>query len=96
MDPNARRHIWGVLQKFRAGRTLLLTTHFMDEADVLGDRIAIMANGVIQCCGTSIFLKKKYGVSCFVSHMLYRSSSLRFVMFAFHSFVLITIKHLKV
>lgn len=43
------------------GRTMLLTTHFMDEADLLGDRIAIMAGGRIQCCGSSFFLKKKYG-----------------------------------
>lgn len=46
---------------FFSGRTMLLTTHFMDEADLLGDRIAIMAGGELQCCGTSFFLKKKYG-----------------------------------
>ena len=40
---------------------MLLSTHFMDEADVLGDRIAIMANGVVKCCGTPLFLKNKYG-----------------------------------
>lgn len=40
---------------------MLLTTHFMDEADLLGDRIAIMAGGQVQCCGSSFFLKKKYG-----------------------------------
>ncbi|KAK7101994.1 phospholipid-transporting ATPase ABCA3-like [Littorina saxatilis] len=61
MDPAARRQIWDVLQRHRAGRTMLLTTHFMDEADLLGDRIAIMAEGVVKCCGTSMFLKKLYG-----------------------------------
>ena len=40
---------------------MLLTTHFMDEADFLGDRIAIMAAGEVKCCGTSMFLKSKYG-----------------------------------
>lgn len=40
---------------------MLLTTHFMDEADLLGDRIAIMAGGRLKCCGSSFFLKKKYG-----------------------------------
>ena len=40
----------------------MLTTHFMDEADVLGDRIAIMAEGRLQCVGSSMFLKRKYGV----------------------------------
>ncbi|XP_067683953.1 phospholipid-transporting ATPase ABCA3-like [Haliotis asinina] len=61
MDPAARRQTWDILQKNRQGRTMLLTTHFMDEADVLGDRIAIMAEGVVKCCGTSYFLKKLYG-----------------------------------
>lgn len=39
----------------------MLTTHFMDEADILGDRIAIMADGELKCCGTSFFLKKRFG-----------------------------------
>ncbi|XP_028395322.1 ATP-binding cassette sub-family A member 3-like [Dendronephthya gigantea] len=62
MDPSARRFTWDLLQNYRSGRTILLTTHFMDEADVLGDRIAIMADGKIQCCGSSLFLKNHYGV----------------------------------
>lgn len=41
---------------------MILSTHFMDEADLLGDRIAIMADGVVKCCGTSLFLKKLYGI----------------------------------
>ncbi|XP_076264015.1 ATP binding cassette subfamily A member 3 isoform X2 [Rhynchophorus ferrugineus] len=61
MDPSARRALWDLLLKQKSGRTLLLTTHFMDEADLLGDRIAIMAGGELQCCGSSFFLKKKYG-----------------------------------
>ncbi|KAK9882108.1 hypothetical protein WA026_018950 [Henosepilachna vigintioctopunctata] len=61
MDPTARRFIWEFLQKQKKGRTILLTTHFMDEADLLGDRIAIMSNGELKCCGSSFFLKKKYG-----------------------------------
>jgi ATP-binding cassette subfamily A (ABC1) protein 3 len=61
MDPDARRQTWDLLQRNRNGRTMVLSTHFMDEADLLGDRIAIMANGVVQCCGTSLFLKTKYG-----------------------------------
>ena len=61
MDPGARRVIWDLLQKERSSRTILLTTHFMEEADLLGDRIAIMSRGTIRCCGSSLFLKKKYG-----------------------------------
>uniref|UniRef100_A0A7M5XMD2 ABC transporter domain-containing protein n=1 Tax=Clytia hemisphaerica TaxID=252671 RepID=A0A7M5XMD2_9CNID len=62
MDVGARRFTWDLLQRERRGRTILLTTHFMDEADVLGDRIAIMASGKVQCYGSSLFLKKRYGV----------------------------------
>ncbi|KAF5277493.1 hypothetical protein FQR65_LT03830 [Abscondita terminalis] len=61
MDPAARKILSDLLQSQRKGRTILLTTHYMDEADILGDRIAIMANGNLQCYGTSFFLKKKYG-----------------------------------
>ena len=48
MDPSARRATWDLIQQFKAGRTILLTTHFMDEADLLGDRIAIMADGQLR------------------------------------------------
>lgn len=61
MDPAARRALWDLLQKEKQGRSILLTTHFMDEADVLGDRIAIMADGELKCCGSSFFLKKRFG-----------------------------------
>nr|XP_020764544.1 ATP-binding cassette sub-family A member 3-like isoform X4 [Odocoileus virginianus texanus] len=61
MDPVSRRATWDILQQFKHDRTILLTTHYMDEADILGDRIAIMVKGTLQCCGSSIFLKKTYG-----------------------------------
>lgn len=62
MDPYSRRSTWEMLKQAKPGRVLILTTHFMDEADQLGDRIAIMHRGEIKCCGTSLFLKSKYGV----------------------------------
>jgi ATP-binding cassette subfamily A (ABC1) protein 3 len=61
IDPSARRAVWDVINKYKEGRTILLSTHFMDEADLLGDRIAIMAEGVVKCCGSSMFLKRNYG-----------------------------------
>ena len=61
MDPQARRSTWDLLQTEKRNRTILLTTHFMEEADILGDRIAIMARGKVQCYGTSMFLKRKLG-----------------------------------
>jgi ATP-binding cassette subfamily A (ABC1) protein 3 len=61
-DPYSRRSIWELLRKYKEGRVIILTTHFMDEADYLGDRIAIMAKGRIKCLGSSLFLKNRYGV----------------------------------
>lgn len=62
MDPTARRRLWDLLKNNKQGKIIILTTHYMEEADILGDRIAIMANGDAQCCGSSLFLKKKFGV----------------------------------
>lgn len=44
-----------------SGRTIILSTHHMDEADILGDRIAIISHGKMRCCGSSLFLKKCFG-----------------------------------
>ena len=61
MDPEARRVMWDLLISTKKNRTILLTTHFMEEADVLGDRIAIMSRGKIKCYGSTMFLKKQLG-----------------------------------
>ncbi|XP_072314586.1 phospholipid-transporting ATPase ABCA1-like [Eucyclogobius newberryi] len=61
VDPYARRGIWDLLLKYKQGRTIILSTHHMDEADILGDRIAIISNGRMRCCGSSLFLKKRFG-----------------------------------
>ncbi|EGD73013.1 ATP-binding cassette [Salpingoeca rosetta] len=62
MDPSARRATWDLLSKYKHTCTMILSTHFLDEADLLGDRIAIMSEGVVECCGSSTFLKSRYGV----------------------------------
>jgi ATP-binding cassette, subfamily A (ABC1), member 3 len=61
-DPFSRRFTWNVIRNYKKDRIIILTTHFMDEADILGDRIAIMAEGQLRCVGSSLFLKKAYGV----------------------------------
>ena len=60
MDTSARRFIWNMLKNYKNERIIILTTHFMDEADFLGDRIAIMGDGKLKCCGSSLFLKNKF------------------------------------
>ncbi|EQC36498.1 hypothetical protein SDRG_05950 [Saprolegnia diclina VS20] len=61
MDPYSRRFTWNVLQRNRENRVMVLTTHFMDEADLLGDRIVILSDGRLCCAGSSLFLKQLYG-----------------------------------
>ena len=61
MDPHSRRSIWALLREQREGRTIVLTTHFLDEAEILSDRIAIMAEGRLRCLGSPLFLKDYFG-----------------------------------
>ncbi|XP_073948704.1 LOW QUALITY PROTEIN: cholesterol transporter ABCA5-like [Choristoneura fumiferana] len=62
VDPVSRRQTWRILQRAKRGKVLLLTTHFMDEADILGDRKAVISKGRVRCAGTSLFLKNKFGI----------------------------------
>ncbi|ROT79375.1 putative ATP-binding cassette sub-family A member 3-like [Penaeus vannamei] len=62
LDPESRRWVWDVVQGERGRRTFLITTHHMEEADVLGDRVAIMASGRVVCTGSTLFLKRKPSV----------------------------------
>jgi len=62
MDPTNRRVLWDVLKMYKENKVIILTTHFMDEAEYLGDRIGIMGEGVLKCCGSPVFLKNLYGI----------------------------------
>lgn len=62
MDPKSRRNIWSLLQSLRQNRVILLSTHFMDEADILADRKAVITKGKLKCVGSSVFLKNKFGL----------------------------------
>ncbi|MBN2075464.1 MAG: ATP-binding cassette domain-containing protein [Dehalococcoidales bacterium] len=57
LDPQARHAIWDYLEQFKGEKTILLTTHYLDEADYLSDRLAIMDEGKIVAQGTSTELK---------------------------------------
>ena len=61
LDPFNRRGLWELIRKFKKDRSIVLTTHFMEEADALSDRIAIMNHGQVKCCGSPIFLKNAFG-----------------------------------
>ncbi|KAJ6658442.1 hypothetical protein lerEdw1_020146, partial [Lerista edwardsae] len=61
VDPYSRRSIWDLILKYRTGRTIILSTHHMDEADILGDRVAILSQGKLHCSGSPVFLKNSFG-----------------------------------
>ncbi|KAG0262361.1 hypothetical protein BG011_010244 [Mortierella polycephala] len=61
LDPAVRRVIWDIINRVKVNRTVVLTTHSMEEADILSDRIAIMTSGRLRCMGSSLHLKELYG-----------------------------------
>ncbi|KAK2816018.1 hypothetical protein FQN49_008065, partial [Arthroderma sp. PD_2] len=61
LDPISRRKIWDILLAERGKRTILLTTHFLDEADVIADSIAILSKGILKAEGSSVELKHRLG-----------------------------------
>ena len=68
MDPQNRRVMWHTLKELKAqGMTILLTTHHLDEADELAERIAIMSRGKLLALGTSEFFKKNFGVGYYLT-----------------------------
>lgn len=61
MDITSRRRLWDILKKFTKNRIIILTTHFMEEASVLGKRIGILSEGKLKCLGTPLFLINRFG-----------------------------------
>ncbi|ESN92004.1 hypothetical protein HELRODRAFT_90136, partial [Helobdella robusta] len=60
VDAHTRRSIWALLQTYRNGQTTIISTHAMDEADYVSDRIAIIWKGQLICSGSPMFLKKTF------------------------------------
>lgn len=61
MDPLSRRAVWELLRQRQQHCVILLTTHFLDEADILADQIAIVTRGQLRCAGSSMALKDQFG-----------------------------------
>lgn len=73
VDPVGRQDIWRVIQEERqGGRCIVLTTHHMEEADILAQRKAVMASGKIKCIGSSLFLKRQFGIGYYLEIQLER------------------------
>uniref|UniRef100_A0A8C2X410 ABC transporter domain-containing protein n=1 Tax=Cyclopterus lumpus TaxID=8103 RepID=A0A8C2X410_CYCLU len=67
MDSCSRHQVWSLLKSRRAGRVTVLSTHYMDEADILADRKAVISQGQLRCVGSSMYLKVKCGVGYHLS-----------------------------
>lgn len=61
LDPEVRRSIWNTINEAREGKTIVLTTHSMEEAEALCQKIAIMAKGSLRCISNQTRLKELYG-----------------------------------
>ena len=61
MDITSRRNLWEILKRCTEDKIIILTTHYMEEASVLGNRIGIMAEGKIKCIGSPLFLIERFG-----------------------------------
>lgn len=76
LDPENRRQLWDILSKLRGQQAMVLTTHSMEEADVLCSRIAIVNNGIMRCVAPQVRLKSLYGggyhlyINCYKSNYL--------------------------
>ncbi|KAH8409957.1 hypothetical protein KR009_002192 [Drosophila setifemur] len=62
LDINSRRELWDILLNLRKEKAILVTTHYMEEAEVLGDTICILANGRLQSSGSPLELKRRSGI----------------------------------
>jgi ABC-2 type transport system ATP-binding protein len=60
LDPRARRNLWEQIEKLKGNKTIILTTHYMEEAEALSDRIAIIKSGCIEVIGTPMELKAEF------------------------------------
>jgi ABC-type multidrug transport system ATPase subunit len=61
LDPENRRQLWDILTESKRRRAMVLTTHSMEEADVLCTRIGIITDGTLRCVGSKVRLKTLYG-----------------------------------
>ncbi|XP_050150436.1 ABC transporter A family member 7-like isoform X2 [Malus sylvestris] len=61
LDPASRNNLWTVVKRAKQGRAIILTTHSMEEAEVLCDRLGVFVDGSLQCIGNPKELKARYG-----------------------------------
>ncbi|XP_068932645.1 ATP-binding cassette sub-family A member 10-like isoform X3 [Petaurus breviceps papuanus] len=67
LDPFSRHQVWNLLKEKKSDRVILFSTQFMDEADLLADRKVFISSGRLKCAGSSLFLKRKWGIGYHLS-----------------------------
>ncbi|XP_054931782.2 phospholipid-transporting ATPase ABCA3-like isoform X1 [Dermacentor andersoni] len=66
VDLETKHSLWEIILKARQRCGILLVTNSIEEAELLGDRIAIISQGAVACCGSSIYLRKRHGIDAFL------------------------------
>lgn len=62
LDVESRRQVWDLIRKIKRGRSIIMSTQHLEEADELSDRICIMSHGKLLALDTSFNIKKQFGV----------------------------------
>lgn len=77
MDPGAKRNLWNVIGKVRnSGKSIVLTSHSMEECEALCTRLAIMVNGEFKCLGSTQHLKNKFSKGYILTVKIQKSSEI--------------------
>ena len=86
LDVRARRELWGTMEKLKGKLTLILTTHYLEEAEELADRICIMDKGIVQVLGTADEIIKVSGARNFEEAFfdVYRKGLLNYEIYYFY------------
>ena len=58
MDPVSRRHVWTLIQRLKHQKSIIMTTHAMEEAEILSDKLLVLHEGEVKCVGSPLELKK--------------------------------------
>ena len=61
MDPVSRRHVWTLIQRLKKHKSIIMTTHAMEEAEILSDKLLVLNEGEVKCVGSPLELKKMLG-----------------------------------
>lgn len=90
-------HRWFTIFWSHLGRTIILSTHHMDEADILGDRVAIISQGRLHCSGSPVFLKNSFGTGFYLTLVRkmknIQDSGGKEAVSVWHHFAQVTCKH---